>query len=164
MSPSTCRSTPRAVQHECIRKSVWLLPISRSGFRCGTRQLHSLSTSFAPRNAPEHRQTIRRDGALLVGTPLTSHLAELRHALGLFNIDSRKDARIAHAFAPYFRSFEHSSLTLQMSLNAEDVLSLARMGPSARHIDLQLLSQRVTLIRIPITVTTAVALRPYRPI
>ena len=91
---------------------------------------------FAPRNAPEHRQTIRRDGALLVGTPLTSHLAELRHALGLFNIDSRKDARIAHAFAPYFRSFEHSSLTLQMSLNAEDVLSLARMGPSARHIDL----------------------------
>ena len=119
---------------------------------------------FVPRNAPELRRSIRRDGALLVVTPMPPHLSELRHALGLISIDSCKDARLAHAFAPYFRCFEHSSLTWQITLNAQDVLLLARMGPSARHIDAQLLSQRVTLLPIPITVTAAVALRPYGPI
>jgi 23S rRNA (guanine745-N1)-methyltransferase len=95
---------------------------------------------------------------------MASHLSEVRHALHLINIDARKDARLADAFARYFRCSEYSSLTWQMTLNAEDVLSLAKIGPSARHIDAHDLSHRVTLLTIPIAVTAAAALGLYHPI
>lgn len=117
---------------------------------------------FTPRNPPELRRTIRRHGTLLVVTPLASHLSEVQHAFGLINIDACKDSRLVHAFAPYFRCSEQSLLTWHMTINDRDVLSLAKMATSARHIDAHALSQRVT--PIPITVTAAVALRLYRPI
>lgn len=111
--------------------------------------------NFGGDQAP--RCTTRRDAD-------ASHLSEVRHALRSINIDARKDARLADAFARYFRCSEYSSLTWQMTLNAEDVLSLAKMGLLDRHIDAHDPSQRATVLPISITVTAAVALRLYRPI
>lgn len=88
----------------------------------------------------------------------------MRHALYLISLDARKDSRLVHAFAPYFRCSEQSLLTWHMTINDRDVLSLAKIGPSARHIDAHDLSHRVTLLPIPIAVTAAVALGLYHPI
>lgn len=95
---------------------------------------------------------------------MASHLSEVRHALGLISLDARKDSRLVHAFAPYFRCSEQSLLTWHMTINDRDVLSLAKIGPSARHIDAHDLSHRVTLLPIPIAVTAAVAFGLYHPI
>lgn len=95
---------------------------------------------------------------------MASHLSQVRHALGLINMEARKDSRLLHAFAPYFRCSEQSLLTWYMTINDRDVLSLAKIGPLAPHIDAHDLSHPVTLLPIPIAVTAAVALGLYHPI
>jgi hypothetical protein len=49
---------------------------------------------FAPRHPRELGRTLRDDGALLVFTHASSHLAELRNWLGLPDIDRRTEKRI----------------------------------------------------------------------
>ncbi len=113
---------------------------------------------FAPRNPRKLRRTLRDDGALLVVTPALSHLAELRQPLALLDIDRRNAARLADAFAPFFRCHVQESLTRRMDLK-RDGTSMAAMLPSARHTDARAVAQRIAMPSFSISVTGAVMLR-----
>jgi 23S rRNA (guanine745-N1)-methyltransferase len=118
---------------------------------------------FAPRNAPELRRILREDGALLVATPTPAHLRELRRPLGLLEVDPDKDRRLDGALGPYFERASSRDLEWKMALPRGDVLALAAMGPSARHLDPAELPSRIAALPAEVAVTASVRVAVWRP-
>lgn len=118
---------------------------------------------FAPRNGAELRRILRDDGLLVVVTPAPEHLAELRDALGLLDVDPDKERRVENALSPFFERASSRALRWTMALSREDVLSLAGMGPSARHLDAATLAARAEALPAPVTVTGACVVECWRP-
>jgi 23S rRNA (guanine745-N1)-methyltransferase len=118
---------------------------------------------FAPRNGPELRRILREDGALLVATPTPAHLRELRRPLGLLEVDPEKDRRLDAALGPCFERASSRDLEWTMALPRGDVLALAAMGPSARHLDPAELSARSAALPGEVPVTASVRVALWRP-
>lgn len=116
---------------------------------------------FAPRNGPEFHRVLRPDGVLIVVTPGARHLAELAGPLGLLSVDGRKAGRVAGTLGGRFRPAGAWSLELPLSLGHADVVSLAGMGPSARHLDPDTLAARVARLPEPVAVTGAFEMRVF---
>ena len=116
---------------------------------------------FGPRNPAEIRRVLAPGGALIVATPGTDHLAELRGPLGLIGMDERKTARLADAYRDYPDATEHP-VRHSLSLGHAAVTDLVAMGPNARHIGAEVLSERVAALPDPVTVTVDVEVRGYR--
>lgn len=119
---------------------------------------------FAPRDGGEFRRVLRGDGALLVATPAPGHLAELRGALGLLEVDPEKDRRLAATLGRWFRREEARPLAFPLRLSRDDVALLAGMGPSAHHLDPAALAAAVAGLTEPVAVTAAVRLEVYAPV
>lgn len=112
---------------------------------------------FGPRNPGEIRRVLSPGGSLIVVTPGPDHLRELREALGLIGIDARKADRLADAYgAPVVSPVRYS-----LSLGHPDVIDLAAMGPSARHIGAEDLAARVSSLPASVSVTVDVEVRAF---
>ncbi|WP_242394370.1 putative RNA methyltransferase [Anaeromyxobacter oryzisoli] len=118
---------------------------------------------FAPRNGPELRRILRDDGALLVVTPTPEHLAELRPALGLLEVDPGKARRLEEALAPHLERGAARSLSWELRLGRADAHALAAMGPSARHLSPDALAERVQALPEQVRVTASVRIERWRP-
>lgn len=118
---------------------------------------------FAPRDGAEFRRVLRDDGALLVATPAPGHLAELRGALGLLEVDPDKERRLAATLGRWFRREAARELTFQLRLSRADAALLAGMGPSAHHLEPAALAGAVAALREPVEVTAAVRLEVHAP-
>jgi 23S rRNA (guanine745-N1)-methyltransferase len=118
---------------------------------------------FAPRNGPEFRRILRPDGKLVVVTPTERHLAELA-PLGMLSVDQRKDERLRDTLGGDFRLAETASCTATLSLSHQAIEQAAAMSPSAHHIPVELLPERVRELAEPFDVTMAVTVRTFRPI
>lgn len=118
---------------------------------------------FAPRNGQEIRRILRDDGRVLVATPRRDHLAEGRTSLGLLRVDPDKDRRVNAALEPHLRCDTVRELAWTMTLSRGDVLALASMGPSARHLDAAELDARVRALPEPFAVTASVQVALWRP-
>ncbi|PZM96095.1 MAG: 23S rRNA methyltransferase [Actinobacteria bacterium] len=118
---------------------------------------------FAPRNGGEFRRVLREEGALLVVTPATDHLAELIGPLGLLRVDPEKPARVAGSLAGHFTPVRTESLRRTLWLSRAQVRALVAMGPSAWHTDPGRLSAAIDTLPDPMAVTAAVTLGVYRP-
>jgi 23S rRNA (guanine745-N1)-methyltransferase len=116
---------------------------------------------FGPRNAAEIRRVLAPGGTLLVASPGADHLAELRGPLGLIGMDERKTARLADAYRDYADAAGRT-VRYPLRLGHSDVTALVAMGPSARHIGANELSERVAALPDPVTVTVDVGVRGYR--
>ncbi len=119
---------------------------------------------FAPRDGAEFRRVLRDDGALLVATPAPGHLAELRGALGLLEVDPEKDRRLAATLGRWFRREDWRALTFPLRLSRGDAALLAGMGPSAHHLDPAALGAALAALPEPIAATAAVRLEAYAPL
>lgn len=119
---------------------------------------------FAPRDGAEFRRVLREDGALLVATPAHGHLAELRGALGLLEVDPEKERRLAATLGRWFRREEARALTFPLRLSRGDAALLAGMGPSAHHLDPAALGAALAALPEPIGATAAVRLEAYAPL
>jgi 23S rRNA (guanine745-N1)-methyltransferase len=111
---------------------------------------------FAPRNGAEFRRILHPDGALLVVTPATDHLAELVEAFGLLRVDEDKAERVGASLDAHFTATSSTLLRHSMRLSPAEVRTLIGMTPSARHIS------PTDLDTPPLTVTAAVTLTVYR--
>jgi 23S rRNA (guanine745-N1)-methyltransferase len=118
---------------------------------------------FAPRNGGELRRILRHDGLLLVATPAREHLAELRAALGLLDVAPDKERRVADALAPFFERAASQPLRWTMALSHDDVLALAGMGPSARHLDPAALAASLATLPDPVEVTASCRVERWLP-
>ena len=119
---------------------------------------------FAPRNAAEFKRVLRPDGVLLVVTPRPDHLAELVRSLGLIGVDAAKDRRLDETFGDLFRLDRETALEERLSLSHDMAARFVAMGPSAWHTDSEQLSARLAALPEPVTATSSVSLRVYRPL
>jgi 23S rRNA (guanine745-N1)-methyltransferase len=117
---------------------------------------------FAPRQATEFARVLRPGGLVVIVAPLPDHLVELRHSLGLLDIEPDKDDRIAEAMAAAFRPDGVRTCRYQTSLAAPSVVDLVSMGPNAFHHDHQQLVDRVAALGRPITVSVATTVTVWR--
>lgn len=122
----------------------------------------ALLNVFAPRNVAEFHRVLKAEGVLLVVTPAADHLTEPREALGLLNVDPRKDERLAEALKDHFTPESCRDLRFTMALAHEDVLTVVGMGPSARHVSPGELRDRIGELPDPVAVTASVRLQAYR--
>ena len=99
---------------------------------------------FAPRNGAEMRRVLK--DRLIVATPLSSHLIELRQRFGLLQVDSSKPERLRQTLGG-FEPLAADRLEWTMELTGEQVTDLIRMGPNAFHHD---------TVGRPMTVTAAI--------
>lgn len=118
---------------------------------------------FAPRNGPELHRVLQPTGALLVATPTARHLAELIPALGLLTVDEYKQDRLAEKLNPHFDFAEQHRHEHALSLAHKDVAAVAAMGPSAWHLEPDVVQRRLDRLPEPLSVTTSVMLSLYRP-
>jgi 23S rRNA (guanine745-N1)-methyltransferase len=88
---------------------------------------------FAPRNAAEFARVLSPGGRLVVVTPDPGHLASVRAAYGLLDLDPDKDERLALALADRFELVDSLRLTTVVDATAEQVADVIAMGPNAFH-------------------------------
>lgn len=117
---------------------------------------------FSPRNGAETARALREGGEYLVVTPNPDHLEHLVGPLGLLTVDERKPGRLAEALGPYFELLDRTQLTWQLNLSHEDISAAASMGPSAHHLDLHRLRDRIALLPQPLAATASIAISRYR--
>lgn len=92
---------------------------------------------FAPRNAAESARVLAPGGALVVVTPTTNHLRELVGPLGMLTVDPDKGARLERTVGAVFMRERVELCEYRVVLSAEEMISLALMGPSAWHASAQ---------------------------
>ena len=88
---------------------------------------------FAPRNPAEFARVLRADGTLVVVTPASDHLAELRAAGLMLGMQEDKLAKLDTALGEHFELRDRSRLHYQMELSATAAADLTGMGPSGHH-------------------------------
>ncbi|OLB77982.1 MAG: 23S rRNA methyltransferase [Actinobacteria bacterium 13_2_20CM_2_71_6] len=125
------------------------------------RAARVLINVFAPRNGPEFARVLAPDGALLVVTPTGAHLGELVSALDLLTVDPSKEDRVAASLEPWFTERASDVHERSLSLTHAEVRALIGMGPSARHLDPDGLSERIATLPEPVKVTAHVRLSSY---
>jgi len=118
---------------------------------------------FAPRNGPEFRRVLRAGGRLVVVTPTPGHLAELVPLLGLITVDPDKEQRLEASLGSLFRLKDRTRVEHHLSLAPTEVADLVAMGPSAWHVDPELVAHRLAGHPEPVTVTASVTVHTYEP-
>nr|WP_051063580.1 methyltransferase type 11 [Nocardiopsis halophila] len=118
---------------------------------------------FAPRGAEEFHRVLGPDGLLVVVTPGPGHLGELVEALGMVSVDARKEERLEETLATRFEHARGEALDLSLSLPRRDAVTVAGMGPSARHLEAGELERRAATLPDPVEVTASFRIGLYRP-
>lgn len=129
--------------------------------------LHSASVTrvlsiFGPRGLPEIRRVLDPDGRLVLVTPTGRHLAELVQRLGLVTVDPHKQSRLDARLQGWTRE-SHRDVEYPVALTHSDVLDEVLMGPSAHHLDTDVLTANVAALADPITVTVSVTVSVFKP-
>ncbi len=88
---------------------------------------------FAPRNPAEFARVLRADGTLVVVTPASDHLAELRAAHLLIGMQPDKLSRLDESLLPHFTLAERAALRYKIELSPAAAADLTGMGPSGHH-------------------------------
>lgn len=117
---------------------------------------------FAPRNAEEFARILAPDGALIVVTPQTDHLAEIVGPLGMLTVPDDKDERVRRQLAERFAAVESVRVRHHMLLGRADLHALAGMGPSARHAGTDRVDRLVGEHAGPVGVTLSARVAAYR--
>jgi 23S rRNA (guanine745-N1)-methyltransferase len=111
--------------------------------------------AFAPRSGGELARVVRPGGRLVVLVPGAGHLAELRAALELLDVDPRKAERLAASLGPEFEPSSVQPIEWRTELDHEDVRDLVLMGPNARHQDRGRITDRLDALPARVGVTVS---------
>ena len=88
---------------------------------------------FAPRNAAEFARVLRPDGALVVVTPATAHLGELRDSGLVIGMQEDKLDRLDETLGAHFSLERRQSREYPLLLDDDELRDVAGMGPSGHH-------------------------------
>ena len=99
--------------------------------RSGT--IEAVLSVFAPRNAAEFARVLTPGGRLVVVSPLPDHLAALRAAWGLLDVEPGKQERLASGLAAHLVAAGASELRFAVEPDPALLADLVAMGPNAFH-------------------------------
>lgn len=113
-----------------------------------------ITVIFAPRNPQEFARVLVDDGEVLILTPQAGHLDELREPLGILGVEEGKQERMLEQAAGHLVPVGESELIeFPMNLDRESIAAQVGMSPSARHLDPEVLAERVAALPETMTVT-----------
>ncbi|MFF5210042.1 putative RNA methyltransferase [Streptosporangium sp. NPDC000396] len=98
---------------------------------------------FAPRNGAEFARVLKKDGTLIVVTPTSRHLRPLVERLGLLSVDQSKERRVAESLSDHFLETGRSTQEFTMALGHEAIEAVVGMGPSAWHIEPEVMRRKI---------------------
>ncbi|AXK36093.1 methyltransferase domain-containing protein [Streptomyces armeniacus] len=130
----------------------------------GTDSVDLLVNVFAPRNGREFRRVLRPGGVLLVVTPTSRHMAELRDAFGMLAVDGAKEERLGRTLSAFFRHVETRLREYAVTLTPGEVADLVSMGPTHHHLREGEAAGRAAGLDGPVRVTASFRLSVYRPL
>lgn len=156
LSPRALRRAARAhPRAAALGADVWRqLPLA-------DRSAAIVLSIFAPRNAAETGRILTRGGTLIIVTPGTGHLRELRQSIGTIGIEKDKQQRLADSYRS-FTPITAKPVRHQLTLGRADLTALVSMGPSARHIAPEDLVARIRSTPSPATITVDLNISVYR--
>ncbi|WP_073949397.1 putative RNA methyltransferase [Streptomyces kebangsaanensis] len=128
-----------------------------------SRSVDLVLNVFAPRNSPEFHRVLRPGGALLVVTPAPRHLGELQRHLGLLSVDPAKEERLRRTLSARFQRAHTEAVEYVMPLGAQDIEALSSMGPTAHHLDADVLRRRIALLSTPFETAASFVVSVYWP-
>ena len=88
---------------------------------------------FAPRQPVELARVLAEGGIMVVVSPLPEHLAELRAARGLLDVEPGKQQRLTATFAEHLRPVDEVDVRYRVALGPTALDDLVAMGPNAFH-------------------------------
>ncbi|WIY81605.1 putative RNA methyltransferase [Propionimicrobium sp. PCR01-08-3] len=132
----------------CVVADTWQrLPIAEG---C----LDRLLCIFAPRNPAEFHRVLADGGRVIVVTPLSDHLRELRNRFELLGVEDNKLARLDESFdATGLELSSREELRFSITLDPAATTDLISMGPNAFHQHDQNYSESLST-RIAVAVST----------
>ena len=116
---------------------------------------------FAPRNPAELARVLVPGGALVTVTPASAHLAELRGALDLLDIQPDKQDQLASTLAPGFDEVSREGVSYSVELSRAALRDLVAMGPNAFHRSPPEISAMIETLPAKLLVTVAVSLSAW---
>jgi 23S rRNA (guanine745-N1)-methyltransferase len=119
-------------------------------------------TVFAPRNSVEVARILRPGGYLIVATPDADHLHPLVDRLGLLQVGGDKLDRLDADLETIADRVERTRVHTTRRLGHDLVRAVIAMGPSAHHLDADLIEGRLTDLPDPVEVTSAFVVSTYR--
>jgi len=120
-----------------------------------------LASVFAPRNPAEFARVLRPDGVLVVVTPRSEHLQEVRQALALLEVEPAKQQRLAAGLADRFTRAAEVDVTFEAAWPRTTVQDLVAMGPNAFHLDADEVAARTAELPEPVRSTVAVTVSTW---
>ena len=124
-----------------------------------------ITVIFAPRNPVEFARVLRDEGEVIVLTPQQGHLDELREPLGILGVEDGKVDRLLEQSRGHLEQVgEGELIEFPMRLDREAIAAQVGMSPSARHIEPEVLAQRVAALPETMEVTARAQLTRLRKI
>ena len=124
-----------------------------------------ITVIFAPRNSAEFARVLRDEGEVIVLTPQQGHLDELREPLGILGVEDGKVDRLLEQSRGHLEQVGDGELIeFPMRLDREAIAAQVGMSPSARHIEPEVLAQRVAALPETMEVTARAQLTRLRKI
>ncbi|GAA1433760.1 methyltransferase domain-containing protein [Microlunatus lacustris] len=120
-----------------------------------------VASVFAPRNPSEFARVLRPDGVLVVVTPRSEHLQELRGALGLLEVEPGKQQRLAAGLDDRFARAAELDVAFEAAWSQTTVQDLVAMGPNAFHVDAEEMAARTAALPEPVRCTVSVTVSTW---
>ena len=116
--------------------------------------IHAISVVFAPRNPAEFQRVLAPGGEVIVLTPQSGHLDELREPLGILGVEEGKVDRLyAQAEGFLKQAADPVDISFPIVLDKASIAAQVGMSPSARHISPEELAERMASLPQTLTVT-----------
>lgn len=116
--------------------------------------IHAISVVFAPRNPAEFQRVLAPGGEVIVLTPQSGHLDELREPLGILGVEEGKVERLyAQAEGFLKQAADPVDISFPIVLDKASIAAQVGMSPSARHISPEELAERMASLPQTLTVT-----------
>ncbi|MBV7281571.1 methyltransferase domain-containing protein [Corynebacterium sp. TAE3-ERU30] len=123
------------------------------------RSIHALTLIFAPHNAAECARVLAPGGNVVMLNAEPGHLSELREPLGILDVEQGSTERLIEEMSEYLVPVQPPQLVeFRMSLDQPSIAAQIGMSPSARHIEPEVLAERVAVLpkRMEITARASI--------
>lgn len=112
-----------------------------------TGSVHAVTVIFAPRNPAEFARVLAEDGEVVALIADQGHLDELREPLGILGVEPGKLERLVEQAKGHLQlAADPEELVFPMRLEREAIAAQVGMSPSARHIEQDVLAQRLAAL------------------